>query len=485
MSQAIKVGLFVTLCLVVLGVLIFRIEDLRLGGDGQRVVVLFDSVAGLNEKAPVRVAGVRVGTVEEIGLEGRQARVVVVLDQEVALTEGSSAAIANAGLLGDKYIELVPGAVGGPTLPADTVLVGTTPVSFDEALQRFDSLGQKLGNVAGDVTAEGDLGQSIRRLLDNLEATSADIRELVASNRSQVDSTMANFERFSTALADELPKLTAQIQAVLAQVDSVVSENRGDLQGSLANIREVTERMQASVDNLNDISGQIRSGEGTLGKLVYDDAAHDSLVDTLNAVETGVGSLNDTLGRVQKLELELGLEATTYVDLDEEGGAAFRARLSSHPRRSYYLGLVDTPQGKVDEETRTIITTRPDGTVETTVIEEQVREEDFTLTAMLGYQLGDFELRAGLIESAGGAGLDYHLFDRKLIVSLEAFDFDRPNDLDPHLRFTARYLINPNILLIGGYDDPLADEFESVFIGAGIRWKDEDLKYLLGSIPSF
>lgn len=485
MSQVIKVGVFVTLCLVVLGVLIFRIEDWSLGGDGQRVVALFDSVAGLNEKAPVRVAGVRVGAVESIGLEGRRARVTLVLDQEVPLTQGATASIANAGLLGDKYVELVPGSPDAPPLPEDAVLAGDTPVSFDQALQRFDKLGQSLQQVAGDVTAQGDLGQSIRRLLDNLEATSADIRSLVAANRQQIDSTVGNFERFSETLAQELPKLTAQMQEMLAQVDSVIAENRGDLNGSLENIREVTERMQASVDNLNEISGQVRSGEGTIGKLVYDDEAHDSLVSTLNSVERGVGTLNDTIGRVQKLELELGLEAVSYLDLEDEGGAAFRARLSSHPKRSYYIGLVDTPQGKIEEETRTIVTTRPDGSVETTVIEERVREDDFTLTALLGYQMGDFELRAGLIESAGGAGLDYRLFDRKLIVSLEAFDFDRPEDLDPHLRFTARYLLNPNILLIGGYDDPLADQYESVFFGAGIRWKDEDLKYLLGSIPSF
>jgi phospholipid/cholesterol/gamma-HCH transport system substrate-binding protein len=44
--------------------------------------------------------------------------------------------------------------------------------------------------------------------------------------------------------------------------------------------------------------------------------------------------------------------------------------------------------------------------------------------------------------------------------------------------------LNPNIYLLGGYDDPLESEFESVFFGAGIRWKDDDLKYLLGSLPS-
>ena len=63
MPQAVKVGIFVTLCLAVLGYLVFRIEDWSLfGPEGQRVEAIFDSVAGLDERAPVRVAGVRVAS---------------------------------------------------------------------------------------------------------------------------------------------------------------------------------------------------------------------------------------------------------------------------------------------------------------------------------------------------------------------------------------------------------------------------------------
>lgn len=494
MNQAIKVGLFVAICLAVLGVLIFKVEDLRLfGSEGRQVVALFDSVAGLNDKAPVRVAGVRVGQVEGIGLEGRRARVTLLLEEPVDLKEGARATIANAGILGDKYVELIPGPSDAPPLAEGTVIEGETPVTFDEALQRFDSLGQSLQQITGDVSRQGDLGQTIRRLLANLEATSADVRALVAANRDQVDATVANFERFSEILARELPRLTDQVGGLLDQVDSVVAENRDEFRDSLENIRQVSENIQTSVENLNDITSQVRSGEGTLGKLFYDDEAHDSLVSTLGAVEGGVASLSDTLGRVRKLELQLGLEGTIYPDAssatgddDGEGGAAFRLRLSSsNPRRFYRVGVVNTPQGKVSEETRIITTTLPDGSVETTTIVEETTENDFTFNAQVAYVLGDFELRAGLIESSGGAGVDWHLFDRRLVLSMEAFDFSRPDDLDPHLRFTTRFHLNPNIYLLGGYDDPLADEFESVFFGAGITWTDDDLKYLLGSIPSF
>ncbi|MEM1201649.1 MAG: MlaD family protein [Acidobacteriota bacterium] len=488
MPQTLKVGLFVSLCLAVLGFLIFRVEDWNpLGGESQSLEVVFDSVAGLNDKAPVRVAGVRVGQVDGIGLEGRRARVRLRLEQPVQLTEGTFATLANAGILGDKYVELVPGPSSAPALPAGTLLEGETPVSFDEALERFDSLGQSLQELSGDVSSRGDLGSSIRRLLDNLEATSADIRSLVAANRGQVDSTVANFERFSGTLADQLPELADQMSRMLDVVEAVIAENRGDLDQSLGNVRELTDNLKVSVDNLNDISGQIRSGEGTLGKLVYDDSAHDGLVSTLSKVEEGVGSLSETLDRVTKLELELGLEAAYFTDLpddDDSGGAAFQLQLQNHPNRFYRLGIADYPPGRLRTETRTLITTLPDGRVETTTIEERREDDgDFGINAQLGYRWGDFDLRAGLIESNAGVGVDYHALGRRLIVSLEAYDFSREDDLEPHLRLTGRWHLNPNVYLLGGYDDFLTDDTDSILFGAGIRWRDDDLKYLLGSVP--
>ncbi|MEO1368203.1 MAG: MlaD family protein, partial [Acidobacteriota bacterium] len=117
MNPALRVGVFVSLCLAVIGYLVFQIEDFRLfGEEGQRIDVVFDSVAGLNEKAPVRVAGVRVGTVDGVALDGQRARVTLLIDTPLDLTEGSRASIANAGILGDKYVELILGPAGAPAL---------------------------------------------------------------------------------------------------------------------------------------------------------------------------------------------------------------------------------------------------------------------------------------------------------------------------------------------------------------------------------
>ena len=70
-----------------------------------------------------------------------------------------------------------------------------------------------------------------------------------------------------------------------------------------------------------------------------------------------------------------------------------------------------------------------------------------------------------------------------MFLSLEAFDFGRERDLDPHLRLTGQWNFYRNLYVKAGYDDPLVDEFRSPFLGIGIHWSDDDLKYLMGSVP--
>lgn len=483
MSQAVKVGIFMTGCLVLLAYLILKAEDLRLfAGEGQRVEVAFDSVAGLDEKAAVRVAGVRVGQVEAIRLEDRRARVTLRLDTPVRLTEGSRAAVASLGMLGDKYVELIPGATDAAPLPPEAVLEGTNPISFDQALAKLDDLAGSLEQVTSSLGGQGET--SVSRLLDNLEATSATVRELLAAHRAQISSTVANFESLSGTLAQELPLLSRQLGAVLEQVDAVMAENRDALGGSLDNINEMTADLRLSVENLGEISGSISRGEGTLGKLVRSEEAHDQLISALESVESGVETLSDTLGRIRELELSLGFDGY-FLEEQDESRTAFSLEIDPPDDRFYLVEIVDDPRGRVRAQTETITVTAPDGSQETTTVETIRVKDEVTFSAQFGFRFRDARLRAGLFESTGGAGIDYGFLDNRLSLSLDAFDFGRENDLDPRLRFTTRWRLHPNVHLLGGYDDVLVDEQRSIFLGAGFRWSDDDLKYLLGSIPRF
>lgn len=489
MPQAVRVGIFMTLCLVVVGWLILRIEDIQLwGAKGQQFHALFDSVAGLDDKAAVRIAGVRVGRVDGIRLEARRARVTLLLEEGIVLPEGTRAAVANMGLLGDKYVELEPGPEGAPPLPTGSTLPGDTPVSFDQAMAKLDEVGESIKSVTSSIGGGAGGGVGIGELVASLKETADEIRALVVANRESVSGTVQNFEKFSATLATDLPRISAQIERVLAQVESVVADNRGDLKDSMANLKDLTTRVQTSVDNLNEITGKIARGEGTVGKLVNSDEAHDQLMSALGSVEQGVDTLSDTLGRVQKLKLDLGMDGM-YLEGLEDARTAFRADLrpqGDESPRYYRFEMVNDPRGRLYEKTETVTVTRPDGSTETTTTDRVTRDTSRrSFSALFGFPFAERRgtLWAGIIEQTGGARVDYGVLDRRLLFSFEAFDFSRELDLDPHLRLTTTWRFHPNLYLMGGYDDFLTDEYESFFLGAGVTWTDDDLKYLLGSLP--
>ncbi len=111
MKSLIKVGVFATLCLIALGILIWKIEDINpFGTKGQHFRALFDSVAGLDDKASVRIAGVRVGHVDGLSLSGTRARVNIAgttppgrdgADQRHRITSQLSTNDVGGGMLAD------------------------------------------------------------------------------------------------------------------------------------------------------------------------------------------------------------------------------------------------------------------------------------------------------------------------------------------------------------------------------------------------
>ena len=75
----------------------------------------------------------------------------------------------------------------------------------------------------------------------------------------------------------------------------------------------------------------------------------------------------------------------------------------------------------------------------------------------------------------------------RLVVTGEAFDFGQRRDDNPHIRLYGEYTFRkeqprtPRLFVTTGVDNALNDT--AFLFGGGLRWRDEDLKYLLGSIP--
>ncbi|HET9210362.1 MAG TPA: MlaD family protein [Thermoanaerobaculia bacterium] len=484
MKSLVKVGIFASICLVVLAILIWKIEDLNpFGVKGQHLHAVFDSIAGLDDKASVRIAGVRVGQVDGVGLQGTKARVGLALDKPIPLTVGTTARIANLGLLGEKYVEIIPGPPGAPPLPPNSTLVGTTPPSIDDAMAKLSDIGSSIQKVTGAL-AGSDVAGGITRLMADIQLTSAEIRALVAENRANVGSSVRNIDALTATLARELPRLASQTQQALDQISELVRENRGNVSASLGNIRELTEKLQTSADNLNAISGKIASGKGTIGKLVNDEKAYNDVISTLDSIQGGVQNLSESLGGLNKFQIGLDLHGYYRAKTSDSQQSLSAFQMDIDPQDSkhlYRVGVTNSPFGRHREKTQTYIVTGPSGQPETTTITTQTEEQTYAFTGLFGYKGPEsVRLYAGLIEGAGGAQIEYPLpiLDRRLQLSFEAFDFNRPNDQRAHLRLLGRYQFAPNLYLLGGYDDIL--EHHSLFIGGGIRWTDENIRKLFG-----
>ncbi len=109
------VGIFVAIGLGALLILALQVSNLTLSGgsDSYQVTARFENIAGLKVRAPVSIAGVRVGEVTGIHFDPETYEAVVTLiisNKYDQLPIDSQAGIQTAGLLGEKYLSLIPGS---------------------------------------------------------------------------------------------------------------------------------------------------------------------------------------------------------------------------------------------------------------------------------------------------------------------------------------------------------------------------------------
>jgi phospholipid/cholesterol/gamma-HCH transport system substrate-binding protein len=511
MTSAAKVGIVMLIALAVLGYFVIRIEDISLNRSRttREVKAIFDDVAGLDDESAVRIAGVRKGHVTGIRVlpDGR-AEVTMTVDDDVPLHANAQAKVANLGLLGEKYIELEPGSPQAAVLPeGDVVLRGVQPASFDDITEQVSTIAEDVKAITASMRAVmgGPTGQQrLEEIVENVRLVTADMRLLVASNRANIDATLGNAREITAQLRVEIPRLADSIDAVARQMGGTVGENREDVRAVVQNLRGLSKDLRVTADNLNDITGQVRTGEGSVGKLFYSDEAHDRLTSALSSVEGGVKSLQETLGRANRIQMDLGIRADYMAGLSQDreiagvqteygkgnSRSAVGLRLIPNPdiNRFYNVELSDDPRGKRRDKVNVETHTNPaTGESETIVTETSRYERDFLISGQVGWQLDPtLAVRLGLFDNTGGIGADYRLNDR-LVVTGEAFDFGQRRDDNPHLRLYGEYTIRkeqprtPRLFVTSGIDNALNDT--AFTFGGGVRWRDEDLKYLLGSIP--
>ncbi len=444
--------------------------------DGYHLSAVFDSVSGLDERSQIRIAGVEVGQVESVSLDGDAARVSMRIQPSVRIKKGGYAVIRSSGLLGDRYVEIVPGADAAFLGDGDILPSHREAPDMENIMDRFSGIADDVKAVTAalrEIFVGREGNDAIKEILWNAQKFTKGIYDFVKDNRDSLGRSVYNFETFSESLSDQGNALFQNLNSLIRKVE----RGEGTL-GKLITDESAYEKLNSSLDDLaqtlkglREVTKKVERGEGTIGKLFSDEKVYENL-------STALEGLGSAIGRVERFKMYIGLRNEYQLQGDENKGY-FTLRLQPRIDKYYLMEVIDDPRGRVTEETEVKTTNGVASTITSLKTQRGLK-----ISAQFGRQMDDLGLRLGLVESSFGIGADYIFPDENFSVSLDVWDFnsDDPMSKRAHLKLTTAYTLLEHIRLEVGYDQILNRSLDTYFLGAGLTFEDDDFKYLLSGI---
>lgn len=241
-----KAGITVVLSLVLLTTMVMAVGRIDFGRkDAFEINLLYNTVDGLREGAPVRYAGVNVGTVAAIQLASDGVLVKVQFDRQLLIPADSLFAIKNVGILGDKYIEIQPGIAQQP-LDTTMTVVGKEPVVIDNILAGVESTLYNLNQAIEGIT---EIAGSDELQKDVIEAGKL-LKETVAGLKTTVD---------------QVSQVAVSVQGVVENVGSISNQFPNlDLKTTFDDIQKFASELgnlnlQDPINEINQFAAQLNN----------------------------------------------------------------------------------------------------------------------------------------------------------------------------------------------------------------------------------
>jgi phospholipid/cholesterol/gamma-HCH transport system substrate-binding protein len=241
------------------------------------------NAAGLTTSDYVYVAGVPAGRVTEVELAGDRVHVHFRLDGERRLGSTTSAGVKLSTILGKRYLDVAPSG------PGETPSNGVIPLSRTSVPYSLDDIGSGAIEAAGELDVEG-LQKMVATVTDTMPtdatlnrdalagisaasailAKNADqITQLLDSSRTVTDVLVSQQDQLSTLLGnaevvmktlatrrEAIRQMVEDLESLVAQASQFLGENTHDLDLLLANARQVTDRLNANLGNIDALLTQ-------------------------------------------------------------------------------------------------------------------------------------------------------------------------------------------------------------------------------------
>jgi phospholipid/cholesterol/gamma-HCH transport system substrate-binding protein len=268
-SAELKVGSAVIVAAFILFFGIIWVKDYKFNVQRFEYAVLFPNIGSLEVGDPVSVLGVKKGEVKSIELSGNDVLVAFNLTKDVDLKNDAKFTVMNIGLMGERFINIVPGVSSEP-LDISYPVHGFYDTGIPEVMGMMGAAIDEIRHLIA--VLEGTVGTpaataSIREIIDNMQSISTDLKALTGENR----------EKMARAI-DDLAESSAMMK-------DFVNRNEGKLQGTVDNLGRVTEdfasisgRIDTLSQSIQSLVADMESGRGTLGRALKEDSLYNSLM---------------------------------------------------------------------------------------------------------------------------------------------------------------------------------------------------------------
>ncbi len=453
-----KIGLFVVMALGALLFLSTQVTSLgKWGNEGYQIQAYVEDASGLEKHTHVLMNGVTVGEVEEIAIEGKRVRLALMIDNAVKIPDDSSVIVAQESLLGSKVLNIVVGDSPSMLKAQGVMSQSKRYASFDQTSDSVNAAAKELELLLKDFrsTLDDEHRAAIQEMIMAFRNVGVNLDGVIVENRDDLHAAITNFKEMSAGFGQSADTINKDLPAIMARINSL-SARLDNISGALEHkLPEAVDKFVKIEDNVSVILTENRA----------------SLKDTIANAGTFFKSGEEAFGKIDSMlsnfttsELQVAMH-TDYMMRDQYGKVYLGVTYLPNPETYYMFDLVST-----DDYTNSV------------PVKHQKGETYYSL--QYGKRFDNTLLRFGAIESTGGVGVDYFMNHDKLKFSAEAFDFNAVNDFRSqraHLKAQVRYQMLKHLELYGGWDNFLNPQSQNIFLGLGMRFIDNDLKYTMGA----
>ena len=484
MKTEAKVGLFITVSLFFLFGLLSQLSSFdNLFKKSYPIKAQIEDGSGLKEKAKVKLKGVDIGYVEEVVLVNNEVQTKLMINEGVKIPKNSVITIAQDSLLGGKFLYIKPGNAKNNLKPNELLTkevkvssIADASTSADAAFKEIELLVRDLRDIFND-GGKSDIQQTLANLREFTSLLSSISTEDNQSIHQIIANANSTLNKFST-MSDEITATSKEFQ----KVGGGINKELPQIMARLDNITKYLNSVSATLDKkLPPALDKFVVLEDNLNSVVSDNKKN--LSSALTSVDSFFSEGTETIKKVDDyldgmIKSELHVEMRADEVYDDGGYSTMHLNLGfkPDPSRYYLIGLKSAPNFEANDN------------YERGYIGNQKHKSgEFLLSAQYGKRFDDLLFRLGIIENQGGVGIDYFALNDTLKFSTNLSDFNAATDIrgtNPNLTATVRYQFFKHINAYLSGNNVLNSGANSVSVGLGVSFVDNDLKNLLGAAAS-